>query len=144
VIVAISERFTKGREREVIARAAGFAGLALLVPFGVITVFDGIPEGALPGLVLLFGALVAIWVIYRARRPDIGMLAAFASVVTLLISSVFARVLFEDLDAMLFGVTALGVVVCFLVWGFTRWLLAWRREHGPDPTPEPSEIGGAP
>jgi uncharacterized membrane protein len=142
-IVAIAERFTRGREREVIVRVAAFFGLALLVPFWVITVFDEIPEGGLPGLLLLFGALVAIWMIYRARRPDIGMLAAFATVVTLLISSLFARFLFKDLDALLFGVTALGVLVCLLVWGFTRWLLAWRREHGPDQTPASSEIGGA-
>jgi uncharacterized membrane protein len=131
VIVALSEHFTTGRDREVIARAAAFAGLALLVPFGVLTVFDELPEGGLPGLVLLVAGLVAIWAIYRARRPDIGMLAAFASVITLLTSTLVARVLFDGLDAELFGVTMLGVVVCAQVWGFTRWLLSWRREHAP-------------
>lgn len=140
-VVALAERFLRAREREIITHSAAFFGLALVVPFGMITVFDELPEGGLPGLLVLLGALAAIWLIYRARRPDIGMLAAFASVVTLLISSVFARILLDSLDAALFGVTALGVIVCVQVWGFTRWLLAWRREHAPDHTLNQS--GGA-
>jgi hypothetical protein len=139
-IVALSERFTSGREREVIAHTAAFFGLALLVPFGVLLVLGDLPRTALPGLLLLFASLVAIWLIYRSRRPDIGMLAAFASVVTLLISAVFARILLDELDADLVGVTALGVIVCAQVWGFTRWLLAWRREHEPAQTP--AQTGG--
>ncbi|KIG15596.1 putative membrane protein [Enhygromyxa salina] len=146
VIVALAERFTSGRDREVIARAAAFAGLALLVPFGVVTIFERLPEGGAPGLVLLLAGLAAIWAIYRARIPDIGMLAAFASVVTLLVSTGFARVLFKDVGAELFGVTTLGVIICAQVWGFTRWLLNWRREHGPThhpASPAPAETGDA-
>ena len=75
-------------------------------------------------------ALVAIWLVYRWRRPALGMLAAFAGVITILSSTVFGRILLEGLEAELFGVALLGAIICAQVWAFTRWLLRWRREHG--------------
>lgn len=134
LIVVLAERFTKAREREVILHTAAFFGLALVLPFGVLTVLDDSPpDGGLFGLAVLLAGLVAIWLVYRWRRPELGMLAAFAAVVTTLISCVLGRILFEIPDGELFAVAVLGAAICGQVWGFTRWLLAWRREHA-EPT----------
>ena len=128
-IVALVERLSAGRERNILVHVAGFAGLALLLPFGVMAVVDELPSEGLFGLLALLASLAALWFIYRWRRPDLGMLAALASVVTILVSTALGRLLFDTLDAELFGVAALGLLVCAQVWGFTRWLLNWRREH---------------
>jgi uncharacterized membrane protein len=133
VVVAIADRLTHGREREVIAHTAAFFGLTIVLPFGVQAVLEAeLSFTAVPGLAVLVLALLAIWLRYRWRRPDLGMLAAFATVITILTAAFCGRILFEELDAELFGVAALGSIVCAQVWAFTRWLLAWRREHGHD------------
>jgi uncharacterized membrane protein len=130
VIVALGEWLTKSREREVITHVAAYFGLFVLLPFGVMALVEGQADAEMiPGIVMLALSLLAIWLVYRWRRPAIGMLAAFAGVVTLLTSVFFGRILFEDLDAELFGVAALGVIICAQVWAFTRWLLRWRREQ---------------
>ncbi len=130
LLVGLAERFTSGREREVATHTAAMAGLAVLLPFGVLAISDDLQSASHQlGALVLLAALAAIWMIYRWRRPALGMLAAFASVITILVSTLFARILFDGLDAELFGVAALGVVICLQVWGFTRWLLDWRREH---------------
>lgn len=128
-VVAAAERWLVGRERDILVHSAGVFGLVTLLPFGVITVVDQPPEGGALGLALLAVALTSIAVIYRWRRPRLGMLVAFATVVTVLATALVGRILFDVLDAELFGVAMLGAVVCTLVWSFTRWLLAWRREH---------------
>jgi uncharacterized membrane protein len=131
VVVAITERLTHGREREVIAHTAAFFGLAISLPFGLLALFEGeLSFTAVPGLVVLAAGLLVIWLVYRWRRPDLGMLAAFAAVITILTAVFFGRILLDELDAELFGVAAVGLIVCVQVWAFTRWLLAWRREHG--------------
>lgn len=138
-LVALADRLTHGRERDVIAHAAAFFGLAVALPFGVLALFeDELAFTTVPGLAVLLGGLLAIWLMYRWRRPDLGMLAAFAAVITILTAMLCGRILFDALDAELFGVAALGVIVCAQVWGFTRWLLAWRREHGVGPRPKTS------
>lgn len=135
LIVVLAERFAKPGEREVITHTAAFIGLALVLPFGLLAVLGEsfLQDGGLFGLVVLLAGLVAIWLVYRWRRPALGMLAAFATVVTILISTVLARILFEGLDLELFGVAILGAAICGQVWGFTHWLLDWRREHA-EPT----------
>ena len=130
VIVGVAERFSEGGEREVVIHTAGFMGIGVLLPFGVITIFKGLPDSGLLGLVLLGGALLAIWLVYRWRRPVLGMLAGFAGVITILVSTLVAKILFDELQAALLGVALLGAIICGQVWGFTRWLLSWRREHG--------------
>jgi hypothetical protein len=105
------------------------------VPFGVMVLVDEIEPTSVPGVIMLALSLLAIWLVYRWRRPDLGMLAAFAAVVTILTAALFGRILFVELEAELFGVAALGVIVCAQVWAFTRWLLAWRRDHGHDADP---------
>jgi uncharacterized membrane protein len=128
-LVALADRLTHGREREVIAHTAAFFGLAIALPFGVLALFqDELSLTTVPGLVVLLAGLLVIWLVYRWRRPDLGMLAAFATVITILTSTFFGRILLDQLEAELFGVAALGVIVCAQVWGFTRWLLRWRRE----------------
>jgi uncharacterized membrane protein len=128
-LVALADRLTHGREREVIAHTAAFFGLAIALPFGVLVLFqDELSLTTVPGLVVLLAGLLVIWLVYRWRRPDLGMLAAFATVITILTSTFFGRILLDQLEAELFGVAALGVIVCAQVWGFTRWLLRWRRE----------------
>jgi uncharacterized membrane-anchored protein len=128
-VVALAERWLDGRDREVLVHTAGMFGLAVVLPFGIITLIDEPPNGGWLGLLVLFGGLASIWLLYRWRRPRLGMLVAFAAVSTILITSFVGRIVFEILDAELFGVAMLGAVVCALVWGFTRWLLSWRREH---------------
>jgi uncharacterized membrane protein len=131
VVVAIADRFTHGREREIIAHTAAFFGLAITLPFGMLAMLEEqLSFTAVPGVAVLVAALLVIWLVYRWRRPDLGMLAAFAAVITTLITTFFGRILLDELDAELFGVAALGLLVCAQVWAFTRWLLAWRREHG--------------
>jgi uncharacterized membrane protein len=129
LIVVLAERFTKASEREVITHVAAFFGLALVLPFGVLAMFDESSYEWFGLAVLVFG-LFAIWWVYRWRRPALGMLAAFATVVTILVSTVLAKLLFDVLEAdELLGLAVLGAAICGQVWGFTRWLLAWRREH---------------
>jgi uncharacterized membrane protein len=131
LLVALADRLTHGREREVIAHTGAFFGLATVLPFGVLAVFqEQLSFTTVPGLAVLVAGLLAIWLMYRWRRPDLGMLAAFATVITILTATFFGRILVEELDAELFGIAAVGVIVCAQVWGFTRWLLKWRREHG--------------
>jgi uncharacterized membrane protein len=130
-LVALADRLTHGREREVIAHTAAFFGLAIALPFGVLAlVEEDLSITMVPGLVVLAAGLLGIWLVYRWRRPDLGMLAAFAAVITILTATLCGRMLLDVLEAELFGVAALGVIVCAQVWGFTRWLLRWRREHG--------------
>jgi uncharacterized membrane protein len=130
-LVALADRLTHGREREVIAHTAAFFGLAIALPFGVLAlVEDDLSVTTVPGLAVLAVGLLGIWLVYRWRRPDLGMLAAFAAVITILTATLCGRMLLDVLEAELFGVAALGVIVCAQVWGFTRWLLRWRREHG--------------
>ncbi|MCA9681574.1 MAG: DUF2157 domain-containing protein [Myxococcales bacterium] len=128
-VVALGERFTSGRERDVITGTAAYFGLAILLPFSILLIFDEGSTAALPGLVLTILALAAIWLVYRWRRPDLAMLAAFATMITIIVTAACGRLLLDKLDAELWGVTMLGVIVCAQVWAFTRWLLAWRREH---------------
>jgi uncharacterized membrane protein len=130
ILVALADRLTHGREREIIAHTAAFSGLAIALPFGVLAVIeDELSFTTVPGVLVLIAGLLVIWLVYRWRRPDLGMLAAFATVITILTATVFGRILFDVLEAELFGVAALGVIVCAQVWAFTRWLLKWRREH---------------
>jgi uncharacterized membrane protein len=134
-LVALADRLTHGREREVIAHTAAFFGLAIALPFGVLAlVEDDLSFTMVPGLAVLAAGLLGIWLVYRWRRPDLGMLAAFAAVITILTATLCGRILLDVLEAELFGVAALGVIVCAQVWGFTRWLLRWRREHGHEVT----------
>jgi uncharacterized membrane-anchored protein len=143
-VIAIAERWLDGREREVLVHTAGSFGLAVVLPFGIITLVDGPPAGGALGLLVLLAGLASIWLIYRWRRPRLGMLVAFAAVSTILVAAFVGRIVFEVLDAELFGVAMLGAVVCGSVWAFTRWLLSWRREHPvarepaapPEPQPE--------
>jgi uncharacterized membrane protein len=129
-LVALADRLTHGRERDVIAHTAAFFALAVALPFGVLALFeDQLSLTTVPGLAVLLVGLLAIWLRYRWRRPDLGMLAAFAATITILTAILCGRILLDVLDAELFGVAALGVIVCVQVWGLTRWLLAWRREH---------------
>lgn len=131
IVVALADRLTHGREREVIAHTAAYFGLAIALPFGVLALLeDELSFAAVPGLAVLVVALLVIWLRYRWRRPDLGMLAAFAAVITTLTTVLCGRILLDELDAELFGVAVLGLIVCAQVWAFTRWLLAWRREHG--------------
>lgn len=139
-VVVIAERWLDGREREVLVHTAGSLGLAVALPFGVIALADGLPEGGAVGLLVLLGGLAAIWLIYRWKRPRLGMLVALATVVSILVAVFVGRILLDVLDAELFGVALLGAVVCGEVWGFTRWLLSWRREHPVAPTPTPTPI----
>jgi uncharacterized membrane protein len=133
LVVALAEWFTKGRPREILRHSAGFAGLALVLPFGVLTLLEELPEGGAVGLGVLVVGLFAIWMIYRWRRPALGMLAGFACVVTILVSAACARFLFDVLEGELGSVAILGALICGQVWGFTRWLLNWRREHALTP-----------
>ena len=80
------------------------------------------------GVLVLAAALVAMWAVYRWRRPDVVMLSYFALTVTTLLSAFLGKIIFEDLDAELFGVALLGGLICLQVWGFTRWLLHWRAQ----------------
>jgi hypothetical protein len=129
LLVVLAERFAKGREREILTLAAAYFGLAIVLPFGVLAMIGELEQGGGLGLVVLILGLVVIWSVYRWRRPSLGMLAAFACVVTILITALVGWFLFDGLEAELFGVAALGAVICLQVWGFTRWLLDWRREH---------------
>lgn len=138
-VVTAAERWLDGREREVLVHIAGTFGLAVLLPFGIITVVDEPPEGGVPGLLLLVAAMAGIWLVYQWRRPRLGMLVAFATAATILITSFVGRIVLDVLDAELFGVAVLGAVVCSLIWSFTRWLLSWRREHPAEPEPTRSE-----
>ncbi len=135
-IVALAERLLVGREREVLVHCAGVFGLGVVLPFGILSVFE-LEASAIPGLVVLFAGLSGIWLVYRWRRPRLGMLVAFAAVVTILLTALLGRILIGELDAELFGVALLGALVCAMVWGFTRWLLGWRREHPVALAPEP-------
>lgn len=135
VVVAVAERVTRGRERDVIVRTAAFFGLAITLPFGVMVLVEGREHASVSGLSMLGLGLLAIWLVYRWRRPDLGMLSAFAAVVTILTATLVGRILFVELDAELFGVAVLGVIVCAQVWAFTRWLLAWRRDHAREGAP---------
>jgi uncharacterized membrane-anchored protein/uncharacterized membrane protein len=141
-VVGLAERLLDGREREAVVHTAGVAGLAMVLPFGVASAIDHVPDGGWPGLVVLAAGLFGIWQVYRWRRPRLGMLVAFAVVVTILLGSALGRVVFEMMDLELFGVALLGVMVCGLVWVLTRWLLHWRHEHppvvGPEPVAEPA------
>jgi uncharacterized membrane-anchored protein len=138
-VVALAERWLDGREREVLVHTAAIFGLAVVLPFGIVTLVDEPPDGGWLGLLLLIAGLASIWLIYRWRRPRLGMLVAFAAVSTILITAFVGRIVFEILDAELFGVAMLGAVVCGLVWGFTRWLLSWRREHPVAHEPKPAK-----
>jgi uncharacterized membrane protein len=131
LVVALAEWFTKGRQREILRHTAGFAGLALVLPIGLMTVLEELPWGGEVGLGVLVVGLFAIWTIYRWRRPALGMLAGFACVVTILVSAACTRFLFEvvEVEDWFWATATLGVVVCGQVWGFTHWLLSWRREH---------------
>lgn len=129
-LVVLGEWLSRGRERDVITHTAAFFGLGLLLPFALVAIVDEPHTDHIPGLLALGAGLIAIWLVYRWRRPALGMLAAFAGVITILVSTLCGRILFEGLDAELFGVALLGVIICAQVWAFTRWLLHWRREHG--------------
>jgi len=130
LLVALAERVVPaGRERRAITHVAAIFGLAVALPFGIFAIFGEAPRESLPGLIVLGSGLAAIFAIYRARRPEVGMLAMFAGVVTILISSFVGWQLME-MDTGLFGIAMLGVLVCAQVWGFTRWLASWRRDAG--------------
>jgi uncharacterized membrane protein len=130
VLVVLAERFAKGGVRRFLARVAAFFGLGILLPFGVLFVVGELPQGGLPGVIALALGLISIWSVYRWRRPDVVMLSAFAAMVTTLVSSAAAKIIFEDMDGELFGAALLGGLICAQVWAFTRWLLAWRGEMG--------------
>lgn len=141
-LVAVAERFIQGIDKAGLKHSAALMATGLLLPFGVAFLIGEHLDGGALGLFLLFGGLVAIWAIYRWRKPDIAMLSILAGTSVILISTAIGHFLFEVLDAELFGVALLGLIICAQVWAFTRWLLDWRRQHMPT-RPVTSEGGAA-
>jgi uncharacterized membrane protein len=129
-LVALAEWRASGIARRVLVHVTASFGLVSLLPLALVALIDEPSEGSLPGLLVLVGALAAMWATYRWRRPEVGMLAIFAGVVTILTSSLLGRILLIEAEMQLFGVALLGLLVCAQVWGLTRWLLDWRREQG--------------
>lgn len=130
LLVALAERSLVGRERRVLVHVVAGFGLLVLLPFAIVALVDEPSPDALPALLVLAGGLAAIWARYRWRRPEVGMLALFAGIVTILTTTFVGRLLLIEADTELFGVALLGLLVCVQVWAFTRWLLGWRREAG--------------
>ncbi len=120
LVLTIEQRVPN--KRRLLARTVGISGLLMLLPFGVLLATGELAKGSTPGVVAFFSAIVGLGWTYRRRIVDHVMLAAFAGAITVVSSSAISKIIFDRLNADLFGTALLGAFIILQVGAFSRWL----------------------